>query len=1600
VADQPKKPSRKRRVNVKFIVIIVACIWVVLIGGFALNRFMRHYTQQKQIVGGHQALEEKRYKEAVDDLSAAFRKEPTNAVVGVDLGDAFYQSSATEADALPKAHAAWEAVLRSKPDSLAALRRLMSFHADMAEVKPAEATFHDLGAVTEKILAIVPEDLEAQTYQRIADVGPWATGVAKATNTTNPAVHDQQIDSLAEAIARGPADGAGLYYLALASITRAQDLWRNHQGEAAEKSLKQAEQQLEMALQSMTLQAGVLYRGAQGLTLLAVAEGRSLDQATTQPAAGPAKSAQTLEGLANAPAVKHCLDLAKQAAQHAAQMTKALDPYFVPIRLLQSSIELDRDQRAAAEAICRQALSERPRSLALQLALADLLRPTDPQQAVRIVEQPEDPADSGPGPRSLSRPNLVVRSSILKASVYLDSAADLDDAKLRAAQLDKASSAIDTLATQLVENPIGLKLTARLRMLQGRYLDAIVASDRAMALMASQHITDAELPYYKASSLLSLHEPGSAMDILRPDLTTGSAPASYKLLAAHILVDEGKFADAAAVLDDAARELGAPPELVTMRLSLLEAQNAAGPTDALKKQIHDNYILLPEVDEKQKLRKARQAKVTGETADRVRLLQAVASAHADSITITADLAQALLANHQADQARAVLAKALQAHPDSSLLLYVQKRVGGASPDELAAYREQLNQATATPLAKALRSIRLAMAHRDWAQARQQLDAASALKADEPAVTELWFQYHLAVERWPDAAVDADKLAKADFDQMDGLSYRFALAMARKELPAATNFAQQMVFRAPQFSGAHLALGEALQASGHHELAIKPFQEAWLLRQDNLPAIKGAAISSRAAGQGQDAQRWIAIGLKLAPKDPELREMDFAAQLQTGEPQQLIAAREEAMKNEPGQIDDVIDLARVYLRIQAVEAMKSPDAAKSALQQAAQILDGAIQRWPDDQAGYIWAASTAALSGHSETGEKILRQLAARPAWAHSPRPWLLLADYQLTLNNLPGVEAAFREAMSRGTNNAGLAQRLGYVLSQQGKWDAALDVLQPYANDPQIQWQRVQTLLTAGKADKAEAEIKAAQEKDQTSGRLMTLLGLICASRNDMTHADYWLERAAAGNDSVKARRIRGELHLRQPNASLVDIVDDLTPSHDANLADADTAILLAEALIRKQDLDSAANVLEQSLKVAPQDKRLRLSMIDIESRRKSPRWERVMSLINDGRSFSPSDPDWDAMEARAWLGRGDATKAAALMRNAIATVANAAPKPGADVPAYPTDSRSRQWIREELTMLDAAGDNTAAIHEADGVISSFGPADSLTGWAHLARATALRRSSAALDQVSAEYDAALAAAQRASDVPAAMAMVRAIFAQSSDQAMRLLQNVGSAAPQAATGTVSDLRWDVLRAELLARSGDLPAALNAVNAAMSSLAKLPSQDQIAMLRLACEVYVRAGSQADKIRLGAVYQALLERVPDDVWTMNNLAVYLIEQAQPAQPAQALEMSRKAYQLLQRQGVVNPHVADTYGWALASAGQPRTAIDVLKTAVDQLHTAGTEYHLAEAYLRCGASSQAWSHLQAAIDLLRQSQSIGSPHDSALRCRIGDALRRAIVPSLLAS
>jgi len=107
-----------------------------------------------------------------------------------------------------------------------------------------------------------------------------------------------------------------------------------------------------------------------------------------------------------------------------------------------------------------------------------------------------------------------------------------------------------------------------------------------------------------------------------------------------------------------------------------------------------------------------------------------------------------------------------------------------------------------------------------------------------------------------------------------------------------------------------------------------------------------------------------------------------------------------------------------------------------------------------------------------------------------------------------------------------------------------------------------------------------------------------------------------------------------------------------------------------------------------------------------------------------------------------------------------------------------------------------------------------------------------------------------------------------------------------------------------------------------------------------------------------YETVLQRAPNSLVALNNLAVIYQQQKDP----RALGLATKAYAAAPGQ----PLIADTYGWLLVDQGKLDEGIEVLrKAAATPGATPEVRYHLAAALARDGQRD-------AALEMARKLKS----------------------------
>jgi Flp pilus assembly protein TadD len=99
-------------------------------------------------------------------------------------------------------------------------------------------------------------------------------------------------------------------------------------------------------------------------------------------------------------------------------------------------------------------------------------------------------------------------------------------------------------------------------------------------------------------------------------------------------------------------------------------------------------------------------------------------------------------------------------------------------------------------------------------------------------------------------------------------------------------------------------------------------------------------------------------------------------------------------------------------------------------------------------------------------------------------------------------------------------------------------------------------------------------------------------------------------------------------------------------------------------------------------------------------------------------------------------------------------------------------------------------------------------------------------------------------------------------------------------------------------------------------------DSIAVLRIQGERFLAQGKNLDAI---STYQKLLEKTPNDVSTLNNLAWLLHVNKDNTT---AIRHAQKAYQLAPESAAI----ADTYGWILSENGDHKEAVAILTKATE--------------------------------------------------------------------
>ena len=513
--------------------------------------------------------------------------------------------------------------------------------------------------------------------------------------------------------------------------------------------------------------------------------------------------------------------------------------------------------------------------------------------------------------------------------------------------------------------------------------------------------------------------------------------------------------------------------------------------------------------------------------------------------------------------------------------------------------------------------------------------------------------------------------------------------------------------------------------------------------------------------------------------------------------------------------------------------------------------------------------------------------------------------------------------------------------------------------------QKLEIMLNTGKIDQAKGMIQIALK---TRGEDFGLV-----------NAQAYI--ALQGNDLVAARAFADKSLMLKPNNPIalhqraLAKLRDTPPDNDGAIVDLKVALQQApnnvelrltssEAYLKRRDRDSAIRELEIASSISPRNVTIWSRLMDLYLESTPPRLDDARQLIEQIRAAGGGDLDLTVRAARVAQLKRDSGVAISEMRRAIAMSNN-----------------DGNLIREYMVMLLDLEQYDHLLKESEQLLAQAPD----VWWVRQVRATAKSRLGAKDDALG-EWEKAITLADKERDDSAVIMIMQSVAKE---------LGVAQVMPRVLDRAKKETRWVMFAAWLYQSEGDWKNAVGMDDQAVASLDKLSKDEQLRALQVAGGIYLSAQPPlADKAI--AVYGQLLQREPEDLATLNNMACLYVDTISPPQPVKALEYSQRAYDVMRKRGLTEPLVMDTHGWVLANSGKVQEGIVLLQEVVQRRPFLDARYHLAEAFLKGQYADAAVRQLNEANQMMADAVSKKQAIDPQMKSKLEKALARAVAMS----
>lgn len=1442
--------------------------------------------------------------------------------------------------------------LEVDPKYAPAIKRLLDIEWELARIDPKPASFSRVRELAEKAVSADPTDKRAAALIPTSTVQGWLLNVE-----ADPTRLEADMQAMNQILDANPSDHETAFVLARAYMKKASEALKVGRQRESQQAYDAAGAIFDKALKAddqsvlLRIRAILVYRD---LGRFDRANAKKYDKRLTE----------TIE--------------------RARQLARPDQPGYVEINLEAAAYAAAKSEvgsREAADKIYKELRDAQPRNQQVRLAYADFLQrdPLTRAQAVELLSLPVERGDAiNTSLASEQTRQLEVRTRMSLQAIRLDMLATTLDAKEREPLMAVLATDVAKLQQEFPELAQPMVLRGRLEMLQSRHVEASRTFGIAKQLLERRpdRLTGEyyDLLMRLADAYAQSQQTGPAKDLLRQVL---SEPATRTFLPARFMLIQilAKDGDDEAVrrefniakqIHESGESLSGNKDKDAQMIRALQV--AIDKMDNRPDLAAQNLASQPEATKAERMRKGQQAMQVQLYSEAIRLLELAYTEDEKDAVVAEMFVQALAADGKVDQANTVADRAIEVSPDNLRLKLLKARLNKVDPSELMKIMEESARGEKDEFTREMQLYELSVVQQKADQALVHLNSAAKLKPDDKRVLDQLFQQALLAKRYDDAEQMLPKLTAINVDQAGGNLFRFKLAQVRGQNEEALRLAQQLTQEMSGFGQSWLALGQAYMALGNWEQANNAFRQALERQATNIDAMRGSIDANYRMNRPAEANRVLTDALKRFPRDPQFQEMRLDYELSFGDYASAVARREAQAQGREADPAMQGALGNAYLKAaasssRAGDGKKAQEYARKGGEAYARLLALVPDQWQAMPA----LARAALQSEDPRWAEEVLKKTADSAALAARPEPMFVLADYYLALGQAETAEKSVREAVRRGGTTVPARRAAADIFVRLNKVDEAVSMLDGAdgaKDNRELQQQRAEILIRAGRYELAETAIRALLKNAPTDSNLQNLLSVTLFESRRFDDTLKQVQQTLAQNPQDPTALYYRALVGLETGRDLSGAVRDLQTIRTLGPLPIDKRLKLVQAYLAIGDSTGAIRELRELAQLAPGNKQVRIMLAEQLMRSQPPQVSETQKVIDEGLAVreTANDPDLLMLKARVLLATGDAKTAVDFAGKAV----NAG-------------QGSAALFRTYLDVLLAANQAQQVLALTDPIVAKPEPKPF---WLLVSRGTAkriLKDREGALVEFTNAIEAAVAQKDENSAAQAVGSMAQQLGA---DDAIKSISN-RLTGPQGG-------QYRLITAMLHQTQGRLKLALDILEPALTDLKTYSEVDQARILKAVGTLLVSPGPQENPVRATDIYLELLKLTPNDVLVLNNVAFLLSEKLTPPRNSEALIYSSRAVKVLQDAGSVEPLIFDTHGWLLVLNGRVPEGINILSEAISRKSFMEGHYHLGMAYLQSGPRFAA-----AAVDQLQQAQRLGDDKnaDASYRPKINEALKQAI-------